>query len=136
MLRVRLRHLDVLNRARGVVASQYNELLHGVRGVVPPVVDADCLHVFHQYTVRVLGSRRGEVLERLTEEGIGGQIYYPIACHQLPPFTSQEIALPATEQATGEVLSLPMGATLEPAAVKHVTTSLTNALSIVKRTSA
>ena len=47
--------------------------------------------------------------QRLSSARIGTGIHYPIPCHLQPPFLSRRIsALPATEQAAGEILSLPM----------------------------
>jgi dTDP-4-amino-4,6-dideoxygalactose transaminase len=66
-------------------------------------------HVFHQYTIRVPDSR-DEAVEKLRAEGIGVGIYYPIPIHRQPLYRrlGYDDTLPVTEQAAGEVLSLPV----------------------------
>jgi dTDP-4-amino-4,6-dideoxygalactose transaminase len=105
-LRVKLRHVDAWNEARRQVASRYNELLAGLPGLVLPEVSPG--HVFHQYTVRVLGGR-DRVAEALAREGVGTMVYYPVPLHRLPVYAHMGAALPEAERAAREVLSLPMG---------------------------
>jgi dTDP-4-amino-4,6-dideoxygalactose transaminase len=105
-LRVKLRHVDGWNEARRQVASRYNELLAGLPGLVLPEVSPG--HVFHQYTVRVLGGR-DRVAEALAREGVGTMVYYPVPLHRLPVYAHMGAALSEAERAAREVLSLPMG---------------------------
>jgi dTDP-4-amino-4,6-dideoxygalactose transaminase len=66
-------------------------------------------HVYHQYTIRA--PRRDELQAYLKEQGIGTMIYYPVPLHRLPLYAGLGQgagSLPASEQAAGEVLSLPM----------------------------
>jgi len=104
-LRVKLPHLDDRNAARRRVAETYNRLLADVEGLVVPEVAPG--HVFHQYTVRVLGGR-DTVRTALKAQGIGTMVYYPVPCHQLPVYSGQDWHLPVAEQLSGEVLSLPI----------------------------
>jgi dTDP-4-amino-4,6-dideoxygalactose transaminase len=105
-LRVKLRHVDAWNEARRQVALRYNELLSDIPGLVLPEVSPG--HVFHQYTVRVLGGR-DLVAEALAREGVGTMVYYPVPLHRLPVYDHMGVALPEAERAAREVLSLPMG---------------------------
>src|SRR5690606_35538611 len=106
VLRVKLPRIEANNAGRRAVARRYNEALGGVEGlVVPEVVDG---HVFHQYTVRVLGGRRDAVQAALKEEGIETMIYYPVPCHRLPIYADRAWRLPVSEQLSREVLSLPI----------------------------
>jgi len=106
ILRVKLPHVDAWNQARREAARRYNELLDDVPGLELPEVSEG--HVFHQYTVRVFEGRRDEVKRKLAEAGIGTMVYYPVPLHQLPVYASLGYALPETERAAGEVLSLPI----------------------------
>ena len=55
-LAVKLPHIDAANAARRAVAQRYTDALADVEGIVAPEVTDG--HVFHQYTVRVLGGQR------------------------------------------------------------------------------
>jgi len=109
ILRVKLPHLDEWNEARRRVAETYNELLRGMPEIVTPYEAPYAKHVYHQYTVRVLGGKRDRVQQRLTEAGIGTMIYYPVPVHRLPVYESSALRLPIAELASGEVISLPNG---------------------------
>ena len=106
ILRVKLPRVDTWNQARRQVALRYNELLADVPGLVLPEVSEG--HVFHQYTVRVLGKRRDEVQKKLGEAGIGTMVYYPVPVHKLPVYAHSGFVLPEAERASQEVLSLPI----------------------------
>jgi dTDP-4-amino-4,6-dideoxygalactose transaminase len=71
-----------------------------------PFVPTDFKHVFHQYTVRIKGDRK-QFSNKLLEEGIGSDVYYPTEVHKLESFKSPTV-LPETKSATREVLSLPV----------------------------
>ncbi|WP_448377634.1 DegT/DnrJ/EryC1/StrS family aminotransferase, partial [Fervidobacterium sp.] len=114
------------NEARRQVALRYNELLAGLPGLVLPEVSEG--HVFHQYTVRVLGGKRDEVRRALEAQGIGTMVYYPIPLHRLPPYAPRGFSLPEADRASGEVLSLPMGPTLDAESLGRVREALWGAL--------
>ena len=52
ILRVRLRHLDAANAARGRLAAMYDSALAGIDGLQVPHRDPSSTHVFHLYVVR------------------------------------------------------------------------------------
>jgi len=90
-------------------AAAYNEALSGLAPVRVPVTDPDNEHIFHQYTLRV--ERRDELQAHLKGRDIGSAVYYPLALHLQPCFAHlgyREGALPVTERAMAEVLSLPV----------------------------
>ncbi len=106
ILRVKLPHVEAYNEGRRRVAARYNAAFADVPGVVvPEAVDG---HVFHQYTVRVLGGRRDAVAEALGAQGIQTMIYYPIPQDRLPVYAGQYPANPVSDRLCGEVLSLPI----------------------------
>lgn len=111
VLRAKLPHLEAWSEARRQKAGRYDELLAGIPGIALPHRLAACQHIFHQYTVRILGGRRDALRAHLTEQGIATEIYYPLPLHLQPCFRHlgyKEGDLPESESASQEALSLPM----------------------------
>ena len=108
ILRVKLRYLDQDNMARQRLAGLYDAMLGGA-GLVLPRRRPDAQHVYHLYVVR--SSRREQLQAHLHSAGISALIHYPVPIHLQPAYLgrlSGGDALPATEQASREVLSLPI----------------------------
>ena len=102
-------HLAEWAASRRAHAAAYDKALGDVDGVAAPGVDPANEHVYHQYTIRA--QRRDALKQHLVEQGIGCAVYYPKPLHLQPCFADLgygEGAFPVTEQATGEVLSLPV----------------------------
>ena len=78
-----------------------------IEGVVTPPTAPGAVHVFHQYTIRVVDQDRDAFAEELTKRGVGSGAYYPTPIHRLPSFRL-DLDLPVTELATTQVLSLPV----------------------------
>lgn len=128
VLRVKLPHLDEANRRRREAASRYGGLLADVEGIeAPREPDPEATHVFHQYTVRISGGRRDAVHRALGEARIASAIYYPVPLHHLQPYRS-DAPLPHTEQASGEVLSLPIWPSMPEALQRRVVEVASQAL--------
>ncbi len=72
-----------------------------------PGVAPGAVHVYHQYTIRVVGLDRDAFAGQLAERGVGTGVYYPVPNHRLPAF-ARDLDLPETERAAREVLSLPI----------------------------
>ena len=102
-----LARLDDLNDRRRANATF---LSRNLRGVSTPITPEGSTHAFHQYTVRVLDGRRDDLLEALTEQGIGAGVYYPVPVHQQRVYRDMDYnqRLPESERAAREVLSLPV----------------------------
>jgi dTDP-4-amino-4,6-dideoxygalactose transaminase len=128
VLRVKLPHLERWNAGRRAVAALYSDAFRGVPGVQTPETASGSEHVFHQYTLRVPAGRRDAIVAALAEEQIASQIYYPIPVHRTAPYAGAEVALPETERACAEVLSLPIWPELAPDEVKRVASVLCRAL--------
>lgn len=126
ILRVKLPHVDRWNAQRREVARRYNQLLDGVPGLVLPEITEG--HVFHQYTVRILGGKRDAVQQSLARAGIGTMVYYPIPLHRLPVYGHSEGSLLEAERVASEVLSLPMGLHLDGVAQGGVVKKLIESL--------
>jgi dTDP-4-amino-4,6-dideoxygalactose transaminase len=128
ILRVKLPYIDEWNEGRREVAHRYNALLEGVSGILTPREASDRLHVYHQYTVRVMSGRRDEVREHLMNEGIGTMVYYPVSVHRLPVYTGLDYQLPCAEIAEREVLSLPLWPLMSRAIQNRVIASMQDSL--------
>lgn len=78
-----------------------------IEGVVTPPTAPGAVHVFHQYTIRVVDHDRDAFAEQLSQRGVASGVYYPTPIHRLPSFRL-DLDLPATEIAATQVLSLPI----------------------------
>ncbi len=110
ILRIKLRYLDSWNSQRRAIASNYQQLLSHVPGIVAPQELAGSIAVWNQYTIRVLKGR-DQVRSRLQERGIASMVYYPRPLHLQPVYKHLGYQLgqfPVAEQASHQVLSLPM----------------------------
>ncbi len=109
ILRVKLAHLDGWNEHRRTLAGVY--AAHLPDSVVKPVERPDCRHVYHLYVVR--SPERDNLREKLRAAGVATGIHYPVPIHQQAAYYHLSLtSLPVTEQAAGEILSLPMHSTL------------------------
>jgi dTDP-4-amino-4,6-dideoxygalactose transaminase len=112
VLRVKLPYLAEWSDMRRANAARYGELFHaaGLDGrIVLPTEPAGYHHIFNQYVVRV--PNRDQVRERLTAEGIGTEIYYPVPFHKqecFAPLGYKAGAFPNAEQAADSSLALPI----------------------------
>ena len=81
-----------------------------LRGVVVPAVAPEATHVWHQYTIRVVGQDRDAFAAELGNRGVGSGVYYPIPNHRLPSLThfAPDLHLEQTEIAAQQALSLPV----------------------------
>ena len=94
-----------------------------LEGVVIPPVAPGAVHVYHQYTIRVLEDRDGFQAALKDEFGIGSGVYYPIPNHRLPSFARPE-DLPQTELAAQQVLSLPVHPSLSEGDLERIVTAV------------
>jgi dTDP-4-amino-4,6-dideoxygalactose transaminase len=108
VLRVKLRFLAEWNARRRAIADRYREALAGL-GIILPGEAPDCLHVYHQFTVRV--PDRDGVQRRMAELGVRTTVYYPVPLHLQPMYCDLGYRagdFPEAERAAREVLSLPI----------------------------
>jgi len=118
-LRIKLRHLDTWNDRRRAAAQLYDQCFADLAGIRAPVTAAGREHVYHLYVIR--SAARDDLRHYLQERGIGSAIHYPVALHQQKAFRfAADGTLPVAEQATREVLALPMYPEIGPAAVQAV----------------
>ncbi|MCL4552987.1 MAG: DegT/DnrJ/EryC1/StrS family aminotransferase [Candidatus Marsarchaeota archaeon] len=112
---VQLDRLPEFNQKRIENARYLSEHLMNLGTLRTPVVRSDCVHVFHQYTIRV-GSNRAALVDELRSRGVATAIYYPTPIHQQPLYRGlgHDEHLPVAEKAAQEVLSLPVHPALTP----------------------
>jgi len=124
ILRVKLRHLDRWSEKRALNAARYDQLFEGSR-IGRPYRDARARHIFNQYVVRV--PNRDAVRTRMTDRGIGTEVYYPVPLHLQPCFAMlghQPGDMPHSEAAARETLALPIYPELTEEQIRHVATTL------------
>ena len=109
-LRVKLRKLDEWNGRRRSVALRYlNPAFEGLMDSVCLVLPDWAEPVWHLFVVR--SANRNDLQERLTSNGIGTLIHYPVPPHFSGAYVGEMTAqsLPIAEALASSVLSLPMG---------------------------
>jgi dTDP-4-amino-4,6-dideoxygalactose transaminase len=122
ILRVKLRYLDAWTDARRAHAARYRALLSGLP-VRLPVERAHCRTVYHLFTIRT--PRRDELQAFLQARGIPTAVHYPVPLHEQPVYRRRTaVALPESERASREVLSLPLFPELEDAELREVAGAL------------
>jgi len=129
VLRVKLAALDADNERRRALAARYDTALAGTPFELP-AVRANSTHVYHLYVVRT--RERARVQAHLRERGVAAGIHYAVPVHLQTAYRGRiagASALPETERAALEVLSLPMYPELTPAEVDQVCAALKSAVS-------
>jgi dTDP-4-amino-4,6-dideoxygalactose transaminase len=109
VLLAKLPHLARWSSERRRHAARYTEAFRNNPSICPPRIDPANESIFNQYTIRV--PRRDTLQAHLKAQGIGSSVYYPLALHLQPCFAHLGYApgsLPASEEATRVVLSLPV----------------------------
>ena len=124
VLSAKLPHLDSYNHKRKGAARQYTAALSGNANIITPVTAAGYDHVYHQYTLRILGGKRDALAKAFTEAGVPFGIYYPIPLHAQKAYTSpryNEADFVVTNRLVQEVISLPMHTELDAEQISYIT---------------
>ena len=127
ILDVKLRHLDAYTEARNRAAKYYDEALKGDERWLVPGRQAKSTHVFHQYTLRIVGADRDAIQQRLKEQGIPSMVYYPVPLHLQKAYQDpryKEGDFPVAERLAKCVLSLPMHTELTEEQLAHIVREL------------
>ncbi|MBM0741381.1 DegT/DnrJ/EryC1/StrS family aminotransferase [Phormidium sp. CLA17] len=139
ILQIKLRYLDQWNQQRQAISDRYQQLLSLVPGIVLPQEIPGGKSVWNQYTIRVTQQSESENPEpfrdtlrsRLQEKNVLSMVYYPLCLHLQAAYKDlgyQRGQLPNSEQASQEVLSLPMFPELRPDQQEQVAYSLKDCL--------
>ncbi len=108
-LLVKLDHLPAWNEARRANARLYLGQLEAEEGIRLPIVNRDCLPVWHLFVIQV--EDRNAVQRELRDRGIATALHYPIPLHMQEAYKFlgyDRGAFPVTESYTERLLSLPM----------------------------
>jgi dTDP-4-amino-4,6-dideoxygalactose transaminase len=132
VLNVKRPRLPAWNQRRRQIAERYRALLSGLERdgrMGLPREMAECIHVYHQFVVRV--AARDAVRQRLQNAGVGSGVYYPLPLHLQQCFSrlgQGEGSLPESERASREVLALPIWPEMEEGEVEEVARALEGAV--------
>jgi len=121
-LMVKLRKLDDWNERRKVIADMYLTGLADLSDLTLPYVPDWAEPVWHLFVVRT--SKRVQLSKYLEEQGIQTLIHYPVPPHKQGAYQElSHLSLPVSEMIHREVLSLPMGPSLDKSYVQYIINS-------------
>ena len=131
VLRVKRPHLPAWNERRRANAAVYRELFAAaaIPGVRLPEEPAECVHVYHQFVVRV--PQRDRVRAHLASCGVGTEVYYPLPLHAQECFAYLKQTgdgFPVATALARDALALPIYPELTRAQQEYVVFSLAGAL--------
>lgn len=127
VLDAKLPHLNEYIRARQKAADYYDKAFRGNDKLLIPGRDAHSTHVFHQYTLRVIGADRDQLRKKLAERDIPAMIYYPVPLHQQKAYLDPRYKdgdFPVAERLSACVLSLPMHTELDDEQLAYITSNI------------
>ena len=127
ILDVKLQYLDEYIAARQKAAAYYDKAFEGKDWLLTPVCSNRSTHVYHQYTLRLMGVDRDALRGALAEKGIPAMVYYPVPLHLQEAYKDArygEGAFPVAERLAECVLSLPMHTELDEEQLEYITRSV------------
>lgn len=127
VLDAKLPHLDEYIAARQKAAAYYDRVFANCEQLLIPGRQPHSTHVFHQYTLRVVGADRDKLREGLAERGIPAMIYYPVPLHQQKAYLDPRYKdgdFPVAERLAACVLSLPMHTELDEEQLEYITNNV------------
>jgi Predicted pyridoxal phosphate-dependent enzyme apparently involved in regulation of cell wall biogenesis len=127
VLDAKLPHLNEYIAARQKAAEYYDKAFKDCEALLIPGRQACSTHVFHQYTLRVVGADRDKLREGLAEAGIPAMIYYPVPLHQQKAYRDPRYKdgdFPVAERLAACVLSLPMHTELDTEQLSYITSTV------------
>ena len=127
VLDAKLPHLDEYIAARQKAAAYYDHAFANNDKLLVPGRAPYSTHMFHQYTLRVVGTDRDTLREALAERGIPSMVYYPVPLHQQKAYLDPRYKdgdFPVAEKLAQCVLSLPMHTELDDEQLAYITSSV------------
>ena len=127
VLDAKLPHLDEYIASRQHAAAFYDKAFSSCGQLLIPGRQKHSTHVFHQYTLRVVGTDRDALREGLANRGIPAMIYYPVPLHQQKAYLDPRYKdgdFPVAEKLATCVLSLPMHTELDEEQLEYITSSV------------
>ncbi len=122
VLTVKLDYLEAWHAGRRKNAAHYDARFSSPAITKPAAVWGRDAHVYNQYVISV-ADRRDELLKALHEQGIGCEVYYPVAFHEQRCFEYLGLprgTFPKSEHASRHTLALPIYPELTPEMQDHV----------------
>ena len=124
VLNEKLKLLDFYNERRKWAAIRYSQLLKDHPKIETPVTSGDCdSHVYHQYTLKIVGADRDALVQYLQQNDIPCGVYYPIPLHLQKAYVDtryKEEDFTVTNQLIDEVISLPMHSELDEDQIQFI----------------
>ena len=120
ILLAKLPHLEQWTEQRVKHAGLYNKLLKDA-GVIIPLINSNCSHVYHLYVIRT--DNREALQSYLSENGIETAVHYPTALPLLPCYNHNNYIpedFPVAYHNQSRLLSLPMYAELNDKQIEYV----------------
>ena len=139
ILRIKLKHITRWNKARAEYAKIYDKELLGFENesfkIITPTKTQDSSHIYHQYSIRIEDKNnsdssqlRNTIRAKLQAEGIGSEVYYPLALHMQNIYKDlghKPEDFPNALKAAQTVLSIPVHPDLNAEDVEEVINQLT-----------
>ena len=125
VLRVKLKRLDAWSEGRQRNAGLYTELLKNGPVETPRAAPYQTRHIYNQFVIRA--KDRDQLKAHLSEQGIGAEVYYPVALHLQRCYADlgyREGDFPESEKASRETLALPIYAELAREQIEYVCHSI------------
>ena len=124
VLNEKLKLLDFYNERRKWAAIRYSQLLQDHPKIETPITSGDCdSHVYHQYTLKIVGADRDALVEHLQQHNVPCGVYYPIPLHLQKAYVDKRYKkqdFSVTNQLIGEVVSLPMHSELDEEQIQFI----------------
>lgn len=120
--RTQLRKLPARTAARRAHAAYLDTGLAGIPGITAPARGVGAGHVYHQYTIRV-DDDRDAFAQALLGDQVGCCVHYPVPLHRSPAYRTA-VALPRTDTAATQVLSLPVHPGLDRKQLDRIVTAV------------
>ena len=133
VLNAKLPHLETYCDARRAAAEFYNKAFAGCEKLLTPTVADDTTHVYHQYTLKLVGVDREKMRQFLADKDIPAMIYYPVPLHLQKAYQDaryQAGDFPVAEKLAACVLSLPMHTELDEEQLTYITQQVLAAVEI------
>lgn len=111
ILLVKLPRLDSENAEKDRIAGLYQRRLRGCDGLILPKILPHNTSAWAQYTIRSL--KRDSIGAQLRSKGIPTTVHYPLPLHQQAAVEDRTLQLHESENASAQVISLPMHAYLQ-----------------------
>ena len=127
VLQVKLKYLNDYIKNRQYAANFYNTSFYGNPKITIPSQTKKSTHVFHQYTLKLNGVDRAELIKYLSSKGIPAMVYYPVPLHLQKAYMNSRYKagdFPSAEKLSDCVVSLPMHTELSDEQLNYITNSV------------